>query len=70
MLAEERAEPSHLVQDAVGPERVPEGDGIDRKHGLAEPALGLVGEANHREVRADLHDRIHVGAVQLVADEG
>src|SRR5207237_1418876 len=62
-LREQAGETVELVGDAVGPERVPVGRDVDRDHRLVEPALGLVGDARHRQIGAELHDRLDVGPV-------
>jgi hypothetical protein len=45
---------------------VPVGGGVDRDDRLAEPEFRHGREPDHREVGADLHDGVHVVAVELL----
>nr|BFE78265.1 hypothetical protein GCM10020093_008660 [Planobispora longispora] len=68
VLAQQGARAVHPVVDAVVAQRHPPGRGVDGDDRLAQPALGLVGQAHHGQVGAALHERVHVRAVHL--DQG
>src|SRR5215467_5370074 len=55
VLSEERAEAGKAIADAASAEGVPQGRRVDGDDGLAEPALGLIGQPYHGEVGASLH---------------
>ena len=59
-LARRSPAPVDAIVDSVRPQRCPPRRRIDRDHRVPEPALRLVGEADHRQVRADLDDRLDV----------
>jgi prepilin-type N-terminal cleavage/methylation domain-containing protein len=65
-VGQQPAEALDLVLDPVGAQRVPVGRGVDRDDRLAEPHLRHRRELHHREVGADLHDRVDVVAVELL----
>src|SRR5438874_11707640 len=60
---EQLGEAVELVVDAVHAAGVPVGRHIDADHRLVEPAFGLVGEPGHRQVGAELHDRLDIGPI-------
>ena len=62
---QQAAEPFHLILDAVGAQRMPIGGGVDRDDRLSEPHFGGGCQPHHRQVGADLHDRVDIVAVEL-----
>src|SRR5258705_13812214 len=68
VLSEEGAVAGEAIGDAAGAEGVPEGGGVDGDDGLAEPALGLVGQPHHREIGACLDDGVHLWAVEVLGE--
>lgn len=52
VLAGQSAKTLHLIGETTGPQRVPQGRGIDGDDRFIEPALRLIREAQHRQIRA------------------